>query len=218
MDAGDTRMSADEIRRNLADASDLEVEQLHPATWIAGLEPDQQPKLFQRKSMEDRIREAMPLEMYLARPTCADKGDMAPALLNFWLSNNAMVLGNEFPYELEGAAAAKRNGTKAEDRMAVDVDEAEVARQAQAEDDDSAGRKREDDEEEEDEPDFPQPDDDRELLSPNDDDAVVPFDDEDGVPPPPMDDDMEDPSESFSSQCLLLLSAVARSNPILPCC
>lgn len=211
MDAGDTRMSADEIRRNLADASDLEVEQVHPATWLPGVEPDQQPKLLQRKSMEDRIREAMPLEMYLARPTCADRGDLAPALLNFWLRNNAMVLGNEFPYELQGtaaaAAAAKSTGTEADaEEMDEDDEEAEVARRSRAEGDDegSAGRKRADDEEEE-EPDFPQPDDDRELLSPGDDNAVVPFDDEDGVPPPPMDEDMEDPSEYHMNQTVWLL-------------
>jgi hypothetical protein len=191
MDVGATRLTSDEIRQNLADASDLEIVQIHPATWISGRDPSQQPSVLRSKSIEERIREVMPRDVYLARPSCADDGTMSPDLLHFWMRHTAPILGKEFPYELLTKEEPTSQGSGKKDGK-EDMDEAEVARKGHGEEDEEMTElKLKDD----DEPEFPQPDDEPEFPPPDSDGAVHPFEDEDDVQPPSRDEEMEEPGD-----------------------
>jgi hypothetical protein len=195
MDVGSTRLTSDEIRQNLADASDLEVAQVHPATWIPGVDPSQQPAVLRSRTVEERMREVMPRDVYLARPSCADDGTMDPELLRFWMRHTAPVLGKELPYELvTKEEPAPEDGGKM--GPGGDEDEAEFARGGQPDDEemDEPPKLRDDQETE-----FPPPDDQETEFPPPDDDdevgGVHPFDDEGDVPPPPRDGEMEEPGD-----------------------
>lgn len=82
-----TVVSSDEIRANLADASDL----------VLPYEPPQ--AVYQTN--EQLLDQHLPTLEKMARPSLADKGDLAPELITLWESHNGVLFGKAWPYALD---------------------------------------------------------------------------------------------------------------------
>ena len=82
-----TVLSSETIRANIADTSDITKEFVMPVS--------------QFKSNAELLDEHLTTLQKLARPSLADKGDLAPELIELWESHNAVLFGKPFPYKLE---------------------------------------------------------------------------------------------------------------------
>lgn len=166
IDNENTELTTQHIRNMLADTSDLVQENVHPSAWVPDKESVKNGSMRHMQSNRDLLLQHLSYERLFCRPGVGDDGQLAPALLDLWADNTAVISGKPSPYVMR----------QEQDKDAESLEDVEVARQERDSlPDDMAVQHEEQD-------DFAPPADDDEF--PMDDDAPPAFDDDDANMPP----------------------------------